>query len=66
MKINELISDFKIFTTIEENEVLKNLEKLAHLDSFSPREQYVIENLVKKSLVSKIVHNNTTMVIKNV
>lgn len=66
MKINELISDFKIFTTIEENEVLKNLENLAHLDSFSPREQYVIENLVKKSLVSKIVHNNTTMVIKNV
>lgn len=66
MKINELISDFKVFTTNEETEVLNSLKSIAHLDSFSPREQYVLENLIKKSLVSKVVHNNTTMVIKNV
>jgi hypothetical protein len=65
MKINELISDFQIFTTNEETEVLKNLNGLSHLDSFSIREQYVIENLIKKSLVSKVVHKNITMVIKN-
>ena len=66
MKINELISNFEIFTTNEEKEVLQNLDRLSLLDSFSPREQVVIENLVKKSLVSKVVHNNSTLVIKNV
>jgi hypothetical protein len=65
MKINELISNFEIFTTNEEKEVLENLNRLAPLESFSPREQVVIENLIKKSLVSKVVHNNSTLVIKN-
>lgn len=65
MKINELLSDFQIFTTREERELLNNLNSLSHLDSFSPREQFVIENLIRKSLVSKVVHNNSIMVIKN-
>lgn len=66
MKINELISDFQIFTTNEEKDLLNNLKSISHLDSFSPREQVVIENLIRKSLVSKVVYNNSTMVIKNV
>lgn len=66
MKINELLSDFQIFTTNEESEILNNLNNLTQLDSFSPREQFVIENLIKKSLVSKVVHKNLTLVIKNV
>lgn len=66
MKINELLSDFQIFTTNEEKQILENLNGIVQLDSFSTREQYVIENLIKKSLVSKVVHNNSTLVIKNV
>lgn len=66
MKINELLSDFQIFTTNEEKQILENLDGIVQLDSFSTREQYVIENLIKKSLVSKVVHNNSTLVIKNV
>jgi hypothetical protein len=65
MKINELLSDFQIFTTREEHELLNSLETLSHFESFSPREQFVIENLIRKSLVSKVVHNNSIMVIKN-
>lgn len=66
MKINELIYNFEVFTTNEEKELLNNLDSIVSIDTLTPREQVVIENLVKKSLVSKVVHNNLTMVIKNV
>lgn len=65
MKLNELISEFKIAVTNEERDVLDKMHTLAPLDSYEEREQFVIEALIRKSLVSKVVRNNLTMVIKN-
>lgn len=65
MKLNELISEFKIAVSNEEREVLDNMQSLAPLDSYIEREQAVIEGLIRKSLVSKVVRNNQIMVIKN-
>ena len=65
MKLNELISEFKIAVTNEERAVLDKMQTLAPLESYEEREQFVIEALIRKSLVSKVVRNNQTMVIKN-
>jgi hypothetical protein len=54
MKINELITDFKVFTTIEEERVLEQLTHARPFNSFSEREQFTIEGLIRKSLVIKI------------
>jgi len=62
MKINELISDFKIFTTNEEAEVLKKLTAPSYLSSFTERERFVIEGLVRKSLVIKIGTENPRVI----
>lgn len=54
MKVNELIDDFKIWTTNEEVELLKKLQhpvKLAHLDE---HDQFRIQAMIRKSLVTKI------------
>lgn len=64
MKISELISDFKIFTSNEENEALKKLHSPVPLNSLTEREQFVVENLIKKGLVIKINDLNP-MVIAN-
>ena len=65
MKINELISDFTIFTTNEEKEVLDKLKAPCYYESFSEREQHVIGNLIRKDLASKIQFHNSTMVKRN-
>jgi len=65
MKLNELISEFKIAVTNEERDVLDKMQTLAPLESYEEREQFVIEALIRKSLVSKVVRNSQTMVIKN-
>lgn len=65
MKINELIQSFTIQVSNEENAVLEKLEHQTPLSLFNEREQFVIENLVKKSLVSKIVFNSQTVVVRN-
>jgi hypothetical protein len=62
MKISELIGEFEIFTTNEERRMLSKLSSPAYLDSFSEREQVIIEGMIRKSLVIKIGSRNPKVV----
>ncbi len=63
MKINELIKS--TYTTNEENDLLETLSKPAPLSTFIEREQVIISNLIRKSIISKVRHNGTVMVMRN-
>ena len=58
MRFNELISHFEIQTTNEEAELLDKIKDVMIPEQFTEREQTVIENLVKKSLITKIVEDD--------
>jgi hypothetical protein len=62
MKINELLRSFEIYTTIEEQQLLTKLQKPTKLRSLPEREQLVAENLIRKSLLKKIGHNDPEVV----
>ena len=65
MKQNELINTFQIYTTNEEKVVLETIGSISYLDSFDERDQVIIDNLVRKSVLSKFVHRGKTMVLRN-
>lgn len=65
MKINELISTFSIFTSREESELLERITQPSMMLSYTEREQFIINNLIRKSLVSKVIHNNQIIVVPN-
>jgi hypothetical protein len=65
MKIDDVLKNFEIFTTNEERVVLERMEGIRPMAAYTERERFVIENLIRKSLVSKILHNKTYMVRKN-
>ena len=65
MRINELIQEFTIQTSNEEKEVLGKLKSAKNLDTFMERDQEVINQLVRKSLVRKIEQDNQIMVVAN-
>lgn len=65
MKLNELIQDFTIYTTNEEKQVLSKIDDLMSIDTFTEREQSIIENLIRKSLVSKVQQRGSTLVMAN-
>lgn len=54
MKINELINDFEIWTTNEESELLKKLQKPVKLSCLSEQDQFKVQGMIRKSLVTKI------------
>jgi hypothetical protein len=62
MKINELISDFKIFTSREEEALLERLNTMVYLNSFSERDRFTIEGMIRKSLVIKIGTDNPRVI----
>tara|TARA_B100000925_G_C21968506_1_gene456706 strand:+ start:551 stop:757 length:207 start_codon:yes stop_codon:yes gene_type:complete len=66
VKLNELIGDFTVFTTIEEQALLDVMpSEPKRITDFTDREQVILENLIKKSLVSKIAHKDYFLVIPN-
>jgi len=66
MKLNELVKDFSIYLTNEEKSLLEEINGLVPLSTFQEREQVIINNLIRKSVVSKIIYNNHVMVMQNV
>jgi hypothetical protein len=68
MKVNELIDNFEIFTTNEEGSLLERLgSEPLPLSSFTEHDQVIINNLIRKSVISKISNpsNSSVMVMKN-
>lgn len=65
MKINELIQTFSIQMSNEENEIYCELDNKTPLSMFNERQKFIIENLIRKSLVSKIIVNGQTVVVRN-
>jgi hypothetical protein len=62
MKLNEVIKTFEIYTSSEEQEMLSKLDNVRLLSSFSEREQFTIEGLIRKSLVIKIGDTNPRVI----
>lgn len=65
MKLNELITDFSVFTTIEEQSLLAIMPDLElPYNSYNERQQFILDNLIRKSLVSKIGNEKDSFLVK--
>ena len=65
MKLNELIKSFEVFVTNEERKLLETFDAPVPLSTFTERDQVIINNLIRKSIISKVQHNGTVMVMRN-
>ena len=65
MKLNELITQFTIAMSNEEAKLLATIKGVMPMEGFDEREQFVLEGLIRKSLVSKVHNNGNTMVVAN-
>jgi|TARA_B110000503_G_scaffold11409_1_gene15493 hypothetical protein len=61
MKLGDLT--VKTILTNEESEVLEKASGVKSLNSFTEREQFIINSLVRKNMVTKITHENICMVV---
>jgi hypothetical protein len=62
MKINELIQDFEIWTTNEEKSLLKKLKDPIKLSQLSEHDQFKVQAMIRKSLITKIGFNDPSVV----
>jgi hypothetical protein len=62
MKLNELIQDFEIWTTNEEKSILKKLKDPVKLSQLGEQEQFKIQAMIRKSLITKIGFNDPSVV----
>lgn len=64
MKINELLGDFEIWTTNEEKELLKKFDQPVKVSTLSEQDQFRVQAMIRKSLLTKIGHEDP-MVVAN-
>ncbi len=60
--MDEMIRSFQIYTTNEEASLLKKLKNPVKLRSLSEHEQFTIEGMIRKSLVTKVGMTDPTVV----
>lgn len=63
MKLNDILNEFTINITNEEKLVLDKLTKPEYIKDFLEREQFVLENLIRKSLVSRVYYKGEVIVV---
>jgi hypothetical protein len=62
MRVDEIAD---IYTSNEEQTVLDKMTSAQMIESYTERERFVIESLIRKSLVTKFQYNNSYLVVKN-
>lgn len=62
MKINELINDFAIYTTNEEQDFLTKVRRPVKMAALTERERVIAETMIRKSLLIKIGHEDPSIV----
>ena len=65
MKLNDLIGNFEIALNNEEKQLLRRLDGVIKPEQFTEREQTIVDNMVRKSVVSKIIHKGNVYLVKN-
>lgn len=65
MKINNLITDFEIALTNEEQELLRKIKGVMVPEQFTERERFIIENMIRKSVVSRVNHKGKAYLVRN-
>jgi hypothetical protein len=66
MRLNELVRTIPTWISNEEQQVLDRIKGLEPASIFSEREQQIIENLVRKSLVITVTDKGNTYLYPNV
>ncbi len=62
MKISDLISEFSIWTTGDESALLEKLSVPVRLSQLSEQDQFKVQAMIRKSLVTKIGHVDPSVV----
>jgi hypothetical protein len=62
MKINELIDSFEIWITNEEREILKKLKTPVKIAQLSEHDQFKVQAMIRKSLITKIGMHDPSVV----
>ena len=62
MRVNEIA---EIYTSSEEQTVLDKMTNAQMIETYTERERFIIEGLIRKSLVTKFQYNNSYLVVKN-
>jgi hypothetical protein len=65
MKIEEFKSGIDIYLSNEEKQVLENIVDGSSLETYTERHRFVIENLIRKDLVTKFKRNNINYLVRN-
>jgi transcriptional regulator CtsR len=65
MRLNELVRTIPTWLSNEEQQVLDRIKGLEPASIFSEREQQIIENLVRKSLVITVTDKGNTYLYPN-
>lgn len=65
MRMKDILENFSVQVSNEEKTLLQSLNGPRPIEDFTERERFILENLIRKSLVTKIKDGRSYCVTKN-
>ena len=65
MLINQLVDKFYIYTSNEEEDLLRKMEQPCALNLLTEREKFIAESCIRKGLLTKIQMKDSVMLVVN-
>jgi len=65
MKLDDILKTFEIFTSNEEQTLLDSINSACYSETLSERELMVAQNLIRKSLLTKVNYKGSVVFIPN-
>jgi len=65
MNFKEISNGIMVSTTNEEESLLRELPSLCDYNEFAERQQFILDNLIKKDIIKRVLHNGKCYLVNN-
>tara|TARA_R100000030_G_scaffold95591_1_gene83134 strand:- start:1250 stop:1459 length:210 start_codon:yes stop_codon:yes gene_type:complete len=65
MNFREITQGINVQISLEEKELLGKMNTLCDYAEFTERQQYVLDNLVRKDIIKKVLYQGKTYLVNN-
>jgi|TARA_R110001592_G_scaffold276028_1_gene543130 hypothetical protein len=65
MNFREIANGLQVATSNEEEGLLTQMETLSNYNEFTERQQFLLDNLVRKDIIKKVLYNGNCYLVNN-
>ncbi len=65
MNFKQITNELRVQISLEEKKLLAKMDTLCDYEEFTERQQYVLDNLIRKDIIKKVLYQGKQYLVNN-